>query len=240
MWVRVTDGIVMNVQDESVESEVPSVYWEAHCEAERHKWIESQKIGHDLGEGAIKDWYRNYWNQFCRCKRFEHLQGRRRWKEFLDEPFGRLNSLTQVTDPLIAQILDQAHGGQENLSMILWARGAWAPHEPRARCALRIGRQPFPPRSRACLTERRNEAAVTGGDLSIGTADSANSSTPRVSRLVFRFADCQSLHAVESGTRFGARYRDGGTFWQRTRDGCVFRPPFEYQISPDAYLVKAL
>ena len=59
-----------------------SLYAEAVKEAERHKWIESQKHGRDLGQAAIRDWYRNYWNRFCRWRRMEHLQGTRRWREF--------------------------------------------------------------------------------------------------------------------------------------------------------------
>lgn len=30
-------------------------------EAEKHKWIESQKAGRDLGEAAIMDWFRKNW-----------------------------------------------------------------------------------------------------------------------------------------------------------------------------------
>src|SRR5690606_22090768 len=46
-----------------------SLYEEAHAEALRHKWIESQKHGRDLGDWAIRDWYRRYWRLYCRCCR---------------------------------------------------------------------------------------------------------------------------------------------------------------------------
>ena len=35
-----------------------SLYEEAFREAERHKWIESQKMGRDAGHPAIKEWYK--------------------------------------------------------------------------------------------------------------------------------------------------------------------------------------
>lgn len=30
------------------------------CEMERHKWIESEKVGHDLGNKAIMEWIKKY------------------------------------------------------------------------------------------------------------------------------------------------------------------------------------
>jgi hypothetical protein len=35
-------------------------------EIDRHKWIESQKAGRDLGEEAVFDWVRKYANDFRR------------------------------------------------------------------------------------------------------------------------------------------------------------------------------
>ncbi len=35
-------------------------------EIDRHKWIESQKAGHDLGEEAVFDWVMNYADDFRR------------------------------------------------------------------------------------------------------------------------------------------------------------------------------
>ena len=99
----------------------PSVYDEAWKEAERHKWIESQKHGRDLGELAIKDWYRAYWYQYCRCRRLEHLGGHRRWREFGDEKFGQLYSLIVAGDLLVDRILDRVYAGHENLHILNWA-----------------------------------------------------------------------------------------------------------------------
>ena len=98
-----------------------SLYAEAVKEAERHKWIESQKHGRDMGEPAIRDWYRNYWNRFCRWRRMEHLQGTRRWREFGDDDFGQLQVLIVTGDLLVERILDRVYAGHENLTIINWA-----------------------------------------------------------------------------------------------------------------------
>lgn len=111
----------MNAHDEQAVAVAPSLYDEATREAERHKWIESQKLGRDLGQHAIRDWYRNYWHLYCRYRRIEHLQGARPWREFDDEPFGHLYSLIVAGDLLVDRILDRVHAGYENLDMINWA-----------------------------------------------------------------------------------------------------------------------
>lgn len=97
-----------------------SLYEEAHAEALRHKWIESQKHGRDLGEWAIRDWYRKYWRIYCRCCRVEHIEGNRRWREFGDDDFGHLYSLIVAGDLLVDRILDRIYAGWENLDIINW------------------------------------------------------------------------------------------------------------------------
>lgn len=98
-----------------------SLHEEAVREAERHKWIESQKQGRDLGENAINEWYRVYWYCYCRYRRMEHLRGSRKWREFGDEPFGHLYSLIVTGDVLVDRILDRVYAGYENLDIITWA-----------------------------------------------------------------------------------------------------------------------
>ncbi|VAX42739.1 hypothetical protein MNBD_PLANCTO02-3316 [hydrothermal vent metagenome] len=94
---------------------------EAHQEAERHKWIESQKCGHDRGNDAIQEWYRLHWPHYCRCKRLEHLRGLRRWDKFDDDRFGSLVELIREGDLLLDMILDRISNGAENLTLINWA-----------------------------------------------------------------------------------------------------------------------
>ena len=102
-------------------AEAPSLYDEAVREAERHKWIESQKHGRDLGERAIQEWYRVYWPIYCRYRRLEHVRGSHRWREFGDGPFAHLYSLILQGDLLVDRILDRVYCGYENLQIINWA-----------------------------------------------------------------------------------------------------------------------
>jgi hypothetical protein len=100
---------------------VLSLYEEGQREAERHKWIESQKQGKDLGQSAVDDWYRRYWPIFCRIKCLEHLHGNCPWHEFEQTDFGMIGRLFLDMDPLLAKILDHAQNGKENLDIIVWA-----------------------------------------------------------------------------------------------------------------------
>jgi hypothetical protein len=98
-----------------------SVYVEAFKEAERYKWIESQKHGRDLGDHAIRQWYATYWPLYCREKRIEHLWGHREWHEFQDTKFGHINALVLTGDILVDRVLDRVYSGYENLDVINWA-----------------------------------------------------------------------------------------------------------------------
>jgi hypothetical protein len=99
-----------------------SLYEEGLREAQRHKWIESQKHGVDLGDSALTDWYRRYWPLFCRLKCLEHLAGSRSWREFAPEDFGLIGTLIREEDLLLEMILDRAQAGMENLSILVWAQ----------------------------------------------------------------------------------------------------------------------
>ena len=98
-----------------------SIYDEALREAQRHKWIESQKHGRDLGDQAIRDWFRKHWRSYCRHRRMEHLRGRQRWAEFEDEPSGQIDALVAANDCLVDRVLDRVYAGYENLDIINWA-----------------------------------------------------------------------------------------------------------------------
>jgi hypothetical protein len=99
-----------------------SLYEEGRREALRHKWIESQKCGKDLGDSALTEWYCRYWPIFCRLKCLEHLAGCRSWSEFAPEDFGLIGTLIRDEDLLLEMILDRASEGMENLSLIIWAQ----------------------------------------------------------------------------------------------------------------------
>src|SRR3954452_8050336 len=87
-------------------------------EAQRHKWIESEKAGRDLGEWAIRCWVREHWNGFLRARWLEHLQGRKFWIELDHDDFGLLQT-EFGNSQLIELILRQLKAGQENLNLLL-------------------------------------------------------------------------------------------------------------------------
>jgi hypothetical protein len=89
-------------------------------EAQRYKWIESEKAGRDLGESAIRFWVREHWNGFLRARWLEHLQGRTFWIELDHNDYGLLQREFQDSG-LIDEILDMLKSGLENLNVLNWA-----------------------------------------------------------------------------------------------------------------------
>jgi hypothetical protein len=89
-------------------------------EAQRYKWIESEKAGRDLGETAIRSWIGQHWNGFLRQRWLEHLQGKTFWIELDQGDFGLLRRAFKGS-PLIDPILEHFKHGRENLDIILWA-----------------------------------------------------------------------------------------------------------------------
>lgn len=89
-------------------------------EAEKHKWIESEKAGRDLGDWAIRCWVREHWNGFLRDRWLEHLQGRGYWIELEQSDFGLLQYKFQDST-LLDEITFRLRNGSENLDIICWA-----------------------------------------------------------------------------------------------------------------------
>jgi hypothetical protein len=92
----------------------------AEEEALQYKWIESQKVGHDLGETAIRTWIGQHWRGFLRHRWLEHLQGKTFWIELDHRDFGLLRTAFQASS-LIDPIIDHLKRGGENLDIIQWA-----------------------------------------------------------------------------------------------------------------------
>jgi len=99
-----------------------SVYTESEQEALRHKWIESEKAGRDLGEDAIRNWVKQHWWGYLRARWVEHLQGVRFWVELDRGDFGLLEREFRDQTLLLDRILDRLKTGQENLDVIIWAQ----------------------------------------------------------------------------------------------------------------------
>jgi CheY-like chemotaxis protein len=101
--------------------EVKSIFEEASREAYRHKWIESEKAGYDIGDGAIEDWHRRFWHKFVRERWIQHIRGRAFWRELDNDDFGILDKEFEdcrEQSEAIAAMLE--HGG-ENLDIVQWA-----------------------------------------------------------------------------------------------------------------------
>lgn len=103
------------------EPERQSVYH--HCEQEMmiHKWIESQKVGYDLGEEAIRQWVQMHWTGYLRARWVEHLQGKCFWAELHRCDYGLLQRKFQDRSQLLDLILNQLKAGKENLDVLHWA-----------------------------------------------------------------------------------------------------------------------
>jgi hypothetical protein len=107
-----------------------SVYTESEQEALRHKWIESEKAGRDLGEDAIRNWVKQHWWGYLRARWVEHLQGVRFWVELDRGDFGLLEKEFRDQTLLLDRILDRLKTGQENLDIIIWAQDWGIDAEP--------------------------------------------------------------------------------------------------------------
>jgi hypothetical protein len=90
-------------------------------EAERHKWIQSEKAGRDLGEAALWEWSRRYWWRWCRERWIEHLSGERYWSDLDHNDFGLLRRTFHHNIALAQEIVTQIKQGGENLNIIIWA-----------------------------------------------------------------------------------------------------------------------
>jgi hypothetical protein len=101
--------------------EMYSVYWDSRREMQAFKWIESEKVGYDLGEAAVRRWVQKHWNGYLRARWIEHLEGKRFWVELDRGDFGLFKHRFQDCQLLLDRILDRLKTGQENLEVILWA-----------------------------------------------------------------------------------------------------------------------
>ena len=95
-----------------------SVYQDCETEANRFKWIESEKAGRDLGEAAIRRWVQCHWWGYLQRRWLEHLQGKRFWVELDRGDFGLLLVRFKDNTLLLDRILDRLKSGQENLDIL--------------------------------------------------------------------------------------------------------------------------
>ena len=98
-----------------------SVHSDCIEEENRHRWIESEKAGYDLGESAIRKWVADHWTTYLRAKWVEHLQGKCFWIELDRDDFGLLQHEFQDCPQLLDLIIDKLKSGQENLHLLVYA-----------------------------------------------------------------------------------------------------------------------
>jgi hypothetical protein len=88
---------------------------------DRHKWIQSQKAGRDLGQEAVRDWIQKHWYGYLKARWLEHLQGQSYWIELNRDAFGLLSREFPQKGDLLNLILDRMKVGCENLEILCWA-----------------------------------------------------------------------------------------------------------------------
>jgi hypothetical protein len=100
---------------------------DARREAEKFRWIESEKVGYDLGDAAVRAWVARHWAGFVRARVLEHLTGSKFWIELDRGDFGALVRRFPNDAALVREIADQFAAGSDNLSIISWAMTANRP-----------------------------------------------------------------------------------------------------------------
>lgn len=100
---------------------VRGIFEEAGREAFRHKWIESEKAGYDIGDRAIEDWHRQYWHQFVRERWIQHIRGEIFWRELDNDDFGILARDFHDCGDAARKIVEFLEHGGENLDIVQWA-----------------------------------------------------------------------------------------------------------------------
>jgi CheY-like chemotaxis protein len=101
--------------------DVKGIFEEASREAYRHKWIESEKAGHDIGDGAIEDWHRRFWHKFVRERWIQHIRGAVFWRELDNDDFDILDREFEDCRKQADGIVAMLENGGENLDIIQWA-----------------------------------------------------------------------------------------------------------------------
>ncbi len=105
------------------------IYDEAKKAIQEHRWLESEKAGHDLGSAAERDWAQSHWRGFF-CLRFvEHLRGEVFYEEFGAECFGLGPERLSVEVSLLDTVLEKIRQGAENLDVLCWALHEKLPRE---------------------------------------------------------------------------------------------------------------
>jgi len=99
-----------------------SLNQESFAEADRYKWILSERRGYDIGDPGRLEWYERFWRHYCRFHRIQHVVGECCWQEFNDMPSKFILHLADQNDILLDRIMDRLLCGWENLDLLLWGQ----------------------------------------------------------------------------------------------------------------------
>ncbi len=107
----------------AVERDVPrmSLFAVGKQEALKHRWIECEKAGRDLGDAPERQWVRKHWWSFLRYNWLNHIHGVCQCSELHPNDFGLLLRRRFRAQHLLQPILDRLKQNQENLHIIQWA-----------------------------------------------------------------------------------------------------------------------
>ena len=77
-----------------------------------------------LGMAAVDDWEDHFWTNFCRWRRFEHIEGGQCWIEFNGLDFAVLKNVRAFHELLheILRLMKDRKVLRDNLEMIQWAK----------------------------------------------------------------------------------------------------------------------
>jgi hypothetical protein len=106
----------------TAELEVPrlSLFAAGKQEAKKHRWLESEKAGRDLGDAPERQWVKKHWWSFLRYNWINHIQGVCQCSELHPNDFGLLLRRRFQAQHLLQPILDRLKQNQENLDIIQW------------------------------------------------------------------------------------------------------------------------
>lgn len=91
-------------------------------EACKHKLIESQRFGEDLGMLSVKDWCSRHWRTFQRFRRIEHVFGEKYYRQFPAVEFGVWKDREREEGSVFDLVLGAFECCMENLQFVEWAR----------------------------------------------------------------------------------------------------------------------
>lgn len=88
-------------------------------EIDVYKWIESEKNKKDLGQKAIDDWLRIYYNDYLRKNWIYHITGKEKIEEFDEKLYNICNKEPLKNNKKLEFVLKKLLDGGENLSILV-------------------------------------------------------------------------------------------------------------------------